>query len=75
MTLESIGPDIWVVNGTEIKFLGLLLGTRSTIIRLEDGAVWMHSPISYSAHLAREIERIGPVRYLGRVDKGDSQFG
>jgi Domain of unknown function (DUF4336) len=64
MELESIGLDIWVVNGTEIKFLGLRLGTRSTVIRLADGTVWMHSPISYSADLAKEIERIGPIQFL-----------
>lgn len=64
MKLESIGPDIWVANGTEIKFLGLLLGTRTTIVRLVDGSVWIHSPIAFDAELAREIERIGPIRYL-----------
>jgi Domain of unknown function (DUF4336) len=62
--LELIGPDIWVASGTEIKFLGLLLGTRTTIIRLADGNVWMHSPISFDTELAGEIERIGPVKYL-----------
>ena len=64
MKLESIGPDIWVANGTEIKFLGLLLGTRTTIVRLVDGSVWIHSPIAFDTELAREIERIGPIRYL-----------
>jgi hypothetical protein len=39
MQLEPIGPDIWVVNGTEIKFMGLLLGTRSTIVRLNNGSL------------------------------------
>jgi Domain of unknown function (DUF4336) len=64
MKLESIGPDIWLVNGAGIKFLVLLLGTRSTIIRLENGTVWMHSPVSCNEDLAREIERIGPIQYL-----------
>jgi Domain of unknown function (DUF4336) len=64
MQLEPIGPNIWVAIGTEIKFMGLLLGTRSTIVRLNDGSVWMHSPVSYNSDLATEIENLGPVRYL-----------
>lgn len=64
MQLESVGPDIWVANGTEIKFMGMLLGTRATIVRLADGGVWMHSPVAYNSGLARAIETIGPIRYL-----------
>jgi len=64
MQLEPIGPNIWLANGTEIKFMGMLLGTRSTIVRLKDGGVWMHSPVSYNSELATEIENLGPIRYL-----------
>lgn len=64
MQLEPIGPNIWVANGTPIKFMGLLLGTRSTIVRLNDGSVWMHSPVSYNSDLAAEVESLGPIRYL-----------
>jgi len=62
--LEPIGPNIWLAAGTEIKFMGLVLGTRSTIVRLNDGSVWMHSPVSYNPDLATEIENLGPIRYL-----------
>jgi hypothetical protein len=62
--LEPIGPDLWVAIGTDIKFMGLHLGTRSTIVRLSDGTVWMHSPVSYNPDLAVEVENIGPIRYL-----------
>lgn len=62
--LEQIGTNIWLAVGTEIKFMGLLLGTRSTIVRLKDGSVWMHSPVSYNPDLAVEVENIGPIRYL-----------
>lgn len=64
MKLEPIGPDIWVAIGTDVKFMGLLLGTRTTIVRLRDGSVWMHSPVSYNPALAAEVESIGPIRYL-----------
>ncbi|MCU0949266.1 MAG: DUF4336 domain-containing protein [Porphyrobacter sp.] len=44
--------------------MGLRLGTRSTIIRLTDGAVWVHSPVQLSRALAEQIDAIGPIRYL-----------
>lgn len=62
--LEPIGPDIWVTEGAEVGFMGLRLGTRSTIIRLSSGGVWIHSPVQFSRALAEDIERIGPVEYL-----------
>jgi hypothetical protein len=62
--LEPIGKDIWIVDGGEIRFMGLRLGTRSTIIRLTDGTVWAHSPVQLSRALAERIDEIGPLRYL-----------
>ena len=62
--LEPIGSNIWVANGTEIKFMGLRLATRSTIVRLNDRSIWFHSPVSYNSDLATEIERLGHIRYL-----------
>lgn len=62
--LEPIGRNIWIVDGDEIGFMGLRLGTRSTIIRLTDGAVWVHSPVQLSRALAEQIDAIGPIRYL-----------
>jgi hypothetical protein len=64
MQLEPIGKDIWIVDGGEIRFMGLRLGTRSTIIRLTDGMVWVHSPVQFSSALAEEIDAIGSVQYL-----------
>ncbi len=34
MVLESVDQDIWIVEGPEVPFLGLMVGTRMTIIRL-----------------------------------------
>jgi hypothetical protein len=62
--LEPIGKDIWIVDGGEIRFMGLRLGTRSTIIRLTDGTVWVHSPVRFSHALAEQIDGIGSVQYL-----------
>jgi hypothetical protein len=39
MRLELIGRDIWVANGTEIKFMGLLLGSFNSQYRLPKAVV------------------------------------
>lgn len=64
MKLESIGTDIWIADGPDIRFMGQELGTRMTIVRLTDGKVWLHSPVQFHADLAAEIEQIGPIHYL-----------
>lgn len=65
---KPAGCDIWVVDGPEIRFsyLGLKLPfpTRMTIVRLPDGAVWVHSPTQMEDALAAAVRAIGPVRFL-----------
>ena len=38
--------------------------TRMTVIRLHDGELLLHSPISFNAGLAAELRRMGTVRHL-----------
>ena len=63
MILEQVGEDIWVVDGPEILFLGLTLGTRMTVVRLGE-ELWVHSPVSITNEMEAEIERLGKVRYI-----------
>ena len=63
-TLEKIGPDIWIAEGTSITFLAMRITTRSTLVRLTDGSIWFHSPIAFDEILAAEITALGPVRFL-----------
>ena len=65
---KPIAPDVWIVDGPEIRFsyLGLKLPfpTRMTLIRLPDGGLWVHSPTSLTDMLAEEVLKLGPVRGL-----------
>ncbi len=66
--LEPIGPGIWVADGPVIGFrwLGTTwpFTTRMTIVRLEGGGLWVHSPIEPGPELASAVDRLGPVRHL-----------
>jgi len=62
--LIPIGECVWVVEGAAVPFLGLSLPTRMTVVRLQNGSLWLHSPVSLDSGLAREVNRLGPVEHL-----------
>ena len=43
--------DIWIIHGPIIRFYGLPFTTRATVVRLDDGTVWLHSPTAYHPDL------------------------
>lgn len=62
--LKPVDADIWVCDGGWIRFYGMPFPTRMTVIRLETGDLWVHSPVAIHAGLAEAVAELGPVRYL-----------
>lgn len=62
------GPEIWTVEGPEVayRFAGLSLAcpTRTTVVRLTDGRLWLHSPVAYSSTLAEALHELGRPAFL-----------
>lgn len=69
MILEPVAPEIWLVDGKVVSFHGFPYPTRSVVIRLPDGALWVWSPVDLTPNLAREIEALGPVSHLVSPNK------
>ncbi len=63
-TLKPVAPDLWVADGSWIRFYGLPFPTRMTVIRLRDGGLWVHSPIADAEGLSDAVEGLGPVAHL-----------
>lgn len=61
--VTSIAPDVWV-HATPLRFLGLEVGARMSVVRLPSGDVLVHSPVKLDAELARAIDALGPVRHV-----------
>lgn len=61
--LESIGQDIWTCF-MPMRIFGLAFNSRMTIIRLENGKLWVHSPIKKTEKLLAEIRALGDIQYL-----------
>ncbi len=62
--LKSVDDDIWIVDGALISFKGIPFPTRMTVIRLENGDLFIHSPIELGDKLKEEIDHIGTVKHL-----------
>ena len=48
-TLKEVDQNIWIVDGDliqmDMKIFKLPFQTRMTVIKLNDGKLWIHSPI------------------------------
>lgn len=51
------------------RFGGVEAGARMTIARLQNGDLWLHSPIDLAPDLRRELDALGPVRFIVAPNK------
>lgn len=62
--LERVGDaDVWTAS-RPLRFLALETGTRMTVVRLDDGGLFVHSPIALDDALRAAIDALGPVRAI-----------
>ncbi len=66
--LRQLDDALWVADHP-FKLMGLHVGTRTTLIRLDDGGLFVHSPGPLSVPLAKEIDALGPVRFIVAPNK------
>lgn len=62
--LTAIVPDrIWA-SERSVWFSGVRLRARSTVVRLDDGGLLLHSPAPPTDALTAQLRALGPVRWL-----------
>lgn len=61
--LTSVAPNLWVAHST-FRVFCFKGSTKMTIIRLQDGRLFIHSPVHISNSLLKEIKKIGKVAYV-----------
>ena len=67
--LEQIHDALWVSEGKIVSFFGIAYPTCSVIARLENGELWVWSPVKLTAELRTEVDRLGLVRHLVSPNK------
>ncbi len=64
MALQAVVPGrIWVAP-FPIRYAGTRFLTRMTVVRLQDGRLWLHSPIPLDEPLEAEIRSLGKVAFI-----------
>jgi hypothetical protein len=66
--LRELGADLFVADHPLVVG-GLHLGTRTTLVRLGNGGLFVHSPGPADDSLQREVEKLGPVVALVAPNK------
>ena len=61
--LRQLDNNLWVAE-QPLKFMGLPVGTRMTVIRLADNSLLLISPIAITPEIKQQLNSLGTVRYL-----------
>lgn len=67
--LTPLGPELWVADGGFVSFFGFDYPTRMVVVRLDDGGLWLWSPIEPGPELVEAVRALGPVRHLVSPNK------
>lgn len=68
-TLVHLAENIWLLDGDNVDFHGFPYPTRSVVVRLEDGGLWIWSPVELDYELRSEIKTIGRPAHLVSPNK------
>ena len=72
-TPKQFGKDLWIVDGPVVRmsyFAGSVpFPTRSVIVRLSDGGLFVWSPVEPDERLFSRVDRLGPVRHLVSLNR------
>jgi hypothetical protein len=63
-SLVTVAEDIFIVDGANVRALGIPFPTRMIIVRLAGGSLWVNSPVSAPPEALNRITALGPVRFL-----------
>jgi hypothetical protein len=61
--MRQLAPDLWIAE-SPLRFFGVELGARMTVMRLDGSRLLVHSPIPARAELVREVRGLGSVELL-----------
>lgn len=61
--MRELDEGIWVCE-RPFRVTGLDVGTRMTVVRLDDGSLFLHSPVALTPELRAELEGLGPIRHV-----------
>ena len=61
--MQQLHSDLWI-SDSSLRFAGLEVGARMTVVRLPGSELLLHSPVAATEDLVREVKALGRVAYL-----------
>lgn len=68
-SLQPFGERLWIYDGPRVRMMTIPFCTRMTIVEVEPGALWVHSPVSLTPETQREVEALGVVKHIVAPNK------
>jgi hypothetical protein len=66
--LREFAPGIHLVEST-VRFYGVRIQTRMTVVRLSDSRLFIHSPVPLDAAIRCDLDRLGEVAFIVSPNK------
>jgi hypothetical protein len=63
-SLKPVADDIWIVDSGPLRAYALSIPVRMTVVRLQGGELWLHSPTRYTLGLKEAISALGRISHL-----------
>lgn len=67
--LRELADGLWIIDGKSVRWFTMPFPTRMTIIRLNDGELFVHSPIDLTSELREIVDGLGVPRYFVSPNK------
>jgi len=62
--LKEFSERVWLVDGPNVRDMGVIFTTRMTVVKLASGTLWIDSPVPVTFDTLKRITELGPVTYL-----------
>jgi hypothetical protein len=62
--LQAFARNVWVVDGSNVRDMGIDWTTRMAVVKLAEGSLWVSSPVAVPFDTLEKITALGLVRYL-----------
>lgn len=69
MVIRALTPDVKTFSTPFLRFGRVKIGGRGTAVRLASGSTAVFSPVALTPTVRREMESLGPAKYLIALDQ------
>jgi hypothetical protein len=71
--LTRIAPNLWHME-RGFKAAGLPVSSRMTVVRFDDGRLWLHSPVRFDEAVADQLRSLGEVAWIVAPNRAHHLF-